>query len=898
MKFQRFVIVTGIFAGVWIAIAAPEMTVDSGLKPPEKSVEMLIEDLADDRYRTREEATRQLWSMGEKALPELEKFTTWKDPEKIYRAKELVRKIQLRITPGTDPQVLLLIERYEKASANEKSGLLMQLKTKRAWWQALKLFTNDTDPATRSRSLQVMEGVAVMAARECLLKENATGAKEFLEMAPVDASGLLALADFHRSQGTLEAELKRAKTIDSKKSTAWQLALHRSSGNLEAAREAAIAAGEPKIAAAMAALLGDPLPWLEIKRSDGDDSNANASTSKVYTDLAMKRWQGKPIRPLDLNPLILEAGSPNQYEAQGGMNALFSLGEIEIAEKELTKNQPSQAFTYFESTDRVPEALKAIGLDPQNPDYSSWVESRFEKMIKQDDAAEEHGSMTSGLPLISLAIFLEQRGLHEEIKSAFAKPLENLAATDEKKFIDFLQLLFNGPSGNYISGAPEFAKQTAIAWAGEKEERWDDLINAAFGGEDHISEIWNWLAELAPQASRVERLGGMMALSRMGRDPTNVRDQWLTLAWKHIDDTPPDQQIESLKLLALSLRSLTSGSYFSADVGNCLKIWDRLPENSRSQFPWLINLADLTALERWEEASGYFLKQIEEMARGTQNPNPQLHAYAAGLLRRAGRLKEAAAHDLWVEKLALGSNVAAIADAYASVYDYDKAADWLARASRQCDPDEPEFGAVLQQYLVMLKEQKKWQQVASVSEVLAHIQLLYQSENQRFNGSGFRFQSDLGRALALVKEDRNGAIVLLEKFYKTYPGDGSLADDFFPALRTVGLMEQHDEWFKQSWTRMTAVIEKFPNCDNTLNTTAWLASRARINLDKAEKYETRALELNPDHAAYLDTMAEILFAKGNRTKALEWSARAINFLPTDPQLRRQNERFRREPLPR
>jgi hypothetical protein len=45
-------------------------------------------------------------------------------------------------------------------------------------------------------------------------------------------------------------------------------------------------------------------------------------------------------------------------------------------------------------------------------------------------------------------------------------------------------------------------------------------------------------------------------------------------------------------------------------------------------------------------------------------------------------------------------------------------------------------------------------------------------------------------------------------------------------------------------------------------------------------------------------MAELQFAKGKRDKAIEWSARAINFAPEDMQLRRQQDRFRSEPLPK
>jgi tetratricopeptide (TPR) repeat protein len=139
---------------------------------------------------------------------------------------------------------------------------------------------------------------------------------------------------------------------------------------------------------------------------------------------------------------------------------------------------------------------------------------------------------------------------------------------------------------------------------------------------------------------------------------------------------------------------------------------------------------------------------------------------------------------------------------------------------------------------------------------------------------------------------------MLGNCYRLFPCDGSLADDFFPALRKAGLIKEHNEWFKASWERMTAVIRQFPDSDNTHNTAAWIASRARQNLDQAEKLVEKALTAKPEQSAYLDTMAEIQFAKGNRAKALEWSQEAVNFMPLDAMLRRQNERFRSGPLPR
>jgi hypothetical protein len=889
MKFQSVAVVAGISAWVWIAAASPEASVEASVKTPEKSLEVLIHELSDVKFRVREEATRKIWMIGEPALGALQETAVGKDPEQAYRARELIRKIQLHITPDTDPAVMALVERYAKATPNEKLGLFAQLHKRRAWRQILKLYATETNPEVQDRLQRSIDGVAVVAARECLEDGDANGAREFLELAPADAAGLLALADFHRGQGTLEAELKRAKTLKGVQADAWQLALYRAAGNLEAARDAATAAGELKISAAMAALLGDPLPWLRKNQVAGD----GGAIHKPYTDLAIKRWQGNTLRASDLEPLVRSVNSKNRGERPNGINSLFLLGETDLAEGAYKNDSPLEAFTYFESLERIPQALKTLGLDPDKPDYAGWVEKRIEHLSK-DDAGEDHEVSMDIPELMKLANFLERRGLNGQNAEAFLKPLAALAEKDAKEFTDFLATLFGGSPSERgeTEAAPQLARQVAITWAGDNAERWDEVIVAAFGGQDETMALWDWLLVLDPKATRVERFDGMLALCGMGRDPQKLREKWLALAWEAIRATPAEKRTPSLLTLAYLSR-------LCPDVATSLKVWDLLPEEQRGEVPWRLHILDLTAAGRWDEAAEFYLNLIDRLAKARQDSQPWLRASAAACLRKAGRAEEAAVQDALVEKLALGNNALEIANGYAEGYDFGRAADWWARAASQSDPTTNYFEYALQYHVQTLLDQGDWKAVASVSEVRAQMAASVDiSSEKALARLRVRLQADLGRALANLKVDRAGSLAILGNCHRLFPSDGSLADDFFPALRKMGLMKEHDEWFKISWDRMVAVLAQFPGSDNTRNTAAWLASRARLNLDEAQADEEKACALNPDQYAYLDTMAEIQFAKGNRAKALEWSTRAVNFMPMDPLLRRQYERFRSAPLPR
>lgn len=887
MKVPLRVVFASLAACSPLAAGAPEL---APLPTPQASgnaIEARVRDLGDESFRVREKATREIWELGEAALPALKEAAGSASPEQAYRARDLLRKIQLHITPQTDPSVTALVERYLKAPPSEKASLFGKLKGKRAWRQMLKLYASETQDGLREKLRPAMHGVAVRAAREHLVRGDPDTAREFLEMAPADTEGLLALADFHRSHGTLEAELKRAKEAPGREAAAWRLALERAAGNLQAARDAADAAGEPQIAASMAALAGDPLPWLR-ETVDEEEEDALAA---AYAQVAAKRWSGEAAgRKTGLEPFTRALSARSRRQKGAALNALFLLGEIRTAESAFAADEPLAAFLYFEALEKIPEALEALGLDPDHPDYQPWIRKRL-TALAADEIEDQHELSSASEELVALANFLEHRGLIQQAFEAFSGPLADLAAKDAGEFTDFLRALFSG--GGEQTGAPMLAKRVGIIWAGDDDRRWDELVFAAFGDDDISSAWWDWLHELVPVASRVERLDGMFALHGIGADPAGLRERWLDRAWSAVDEAPE----EARGPLAGRIWDLVSQT---GDVANSLKAWELLPEEKRNAVFWGQRLIQLSATENWDEAAALILGQIDALREAKQVPGAELHAYAAAALRRAGRENEAAVHDAWADKLALGSPAyaARIGNGYAYGCDYRRAGEWWARAACEADPADDQFALVLKLHADELLEQRRWKQSAAVSEVIARI---YAGSEYRWsNPLPFmhqRLQADVSRALANLETERARSIATLERCHRNFISNGSLADFFFPALREAGLIEQRDRWFNETWQLMETLMRNYPGSDNTRNTAAWFAARARLKLDAAKSILEVALAANPRQAAYLDTMAELHFAMGRRDQALDWSRRAVNFAPDDSQLRRQQERFRFAPLP-
>lgn len=883
-----------------LPLAAPAVGGAPPAEPPpardtasvsQASIPDLIADLSNESFASREAATRQLWERGEAAVADLRNAANGNDPEAAFRARELLHKIELHIMPDTDPSVISLVERYQKANVNEKISLFKAMREKRAYRQILKLYATETDPRLRSELQASVANIATLAARERLVAGDAAGARELLELAPADARNLMALAAFHRANGTLEEELNRAKSSKAKGASAWQLALHRAAGNFSEAQAAAVEADEPLLAATMAMLAGDPVPWLKFHqttRRPGQDAD-------IYTALALKRWQDGDLRKSDLETAVKLLTSRNQTNRALAFSAMFLLGEPEPAHAAFIKSSPLDAFLYFEALERVPEALSALGLDPDNPDYSGWAATRFKRILDEPDASDAPTT-----ELVALANFLENRGLNDDLAKAFDPQLERLAKKDTDAFTGFLGSLF-GSRLVRSSGVVGPLMRSGTAWAGDNEERWESLIIAVFGDEDEYLASWKWLAELKPDATRKERLAAMLALSGYGPDPDHLRDAWLALVWAAIDKADANQQ-------APLLRHLSSLIGQTGDAATSLKIRSLRPpgEPVVDELDGLY-LLQCSAAGRWDDAANLVLKLLSNKqdrdSNNTTDPNirPDLHAYAAACLRRAGHADEAAVHDAWVEKLALGDAAAyvRIGHGYALGGDYARCSLWWDRAVCEASPATDNYATILNTHAADLVERGLWQRAAAESEALAQ---LYSGAN--FISSSplaflrLRVQADESRAFSLLANDRDKALVLLEKCHALLPCDGSLADHFFPALRQAGLLKEHDAWFEKTWEGLQAVIARYPESHNSRNTAAWLAARALRHLDEAETHLNKALATHPNQAAYLDTMAELQFARGHREQAVEWSNKSVNFMPTDDDVRRQNWRFINDPFPK
>ena len=143
--------------------------------------------------------------------------------------------------------------------------------------------------------------------------------------------------------------------------------------------------------------------------------------------------------------------------------------------------------------------------------------------------------------------------------------------------------------------------------------------------------------------------------------------------------------------------------------------------------------------------------------------------------------------------------------------------------------------------------------------------------------------------LAAGKHDQSLANMRISQ--AAYPGNIDLAEDLIPELEAADLQDAADELFAKVYAPNEQVCADYPRNASAHNNLAWLAARSGRKLDEALSHARRAVDLEPESAAYLDTLAEALYRTGNRQEAIGLARRCLAQEPENEHFRQQLERF-------
>jgi len=149
------------------------------------------------------------------------------------------------------------------------------------------------------------------------------------------------------------------------------------------------------------------------------------------------------------------------------------------------------------------------------------------------------------------------------------------------------------------------------------------------------------------------------------------------------------------------------------------------------------------------------------------------------------------------------------------------------------------------------------------------------------------------RARGFIKEGKlDAAVRELELARQALPGDMRLAETMVPELDKAGRRQAADELLEKVCERVQHVCDLFPESAGHHNNLAWGSAKCGRRLDEAFEHARQAVRLAPENAAYLDTLAEVHFQRGDRDEAIRLIRRCIEMEPENQHFREQLVRFR------
>ena len=100
-------------------------------------------------------------------------------------------------------------------------------------------------------------------------------------------------------------------------------------------------------------------------------------------------------------------------------------------------------------------------------------------------------------------------------------------------------------------------------------------------------------------------------------------------------------------------------------------------------------------------------------------------------------------------------------------------------------------------------------------------------------------------------------------------------------LEEKNYKKESAEYFKKYMKYYESLLDQSPVNSTAMNDWAWSAALCNKSLDKAEKLARNAVKLAPGNANLLDTLAEVLFRKGDSEEAVKVQTKACELVPPD-----------------
>ncbi len=858
--------------------------------PTAEEIGRAVEALAEESFEVRERASEFLWRAGPAAEPALQKALTSSDAEVAARAASILLQFRYGIYCDTPGEVVTLIGRYRYGTQAARLAVLKSLLDKGETNTLLTLLKTEPDEQSRKQLTDGLLKDLDKLAGSLFIKGDWDKAERLLEIGATSDEGMRNYAAYlllRRQQAARISELQaRIASVPPADWVpgfvgAWPVDakllayLLRSTGDLRGAHSAAEHASDPLLRAGILFELGDWRRLAELHR--GSPQKTTATLAGGIVDLGYAAAYNRL------------AGNASEFEksvvgikklAERKPNKLWYCGETliineryEDAVELLKEGRRTAAFEILCLQLRFGDAVRLAGVADVRGPYSPWLVQP--EPGTRSTSVQRRDRFAMGLCLASMLFRLNQK---EQAARLFSE-LGRAAAEDNNLSLRSVC------EAEYEAGLRDQAFEHAAAVL---SRGWNtSLLGTLFPEHRDTAGIWwRFFCQKHLQEPRNITIGRLRRFLQPTPPLDTAGADWMSLA---AEAQAVLQRLNSSEqgkwLTAIAQTYLARGEPRSAQ--SCLRSAAHLAP-SVSTF---IQLGDLAAEDtQWERAAQWYLLAWE---KDRTKPTPLFLRGRA--LVQAGDVPEGRRVIEAARILPLGN------------------------AKTRCDFAEDLHGRGLTD-----EARRQWEwtvrtgqfQSAPVNQAAERLGDLAAGEDDlkaaaywqwplmrclRTSTSNLGIAGYLRRAHLIHKARARGLIAAgkideavdeIRLSHAALPGEVELVLELGPLLEQSGRRQEADRLFAKVFAVHETVCNDFPRSAAHRHHLARLAAGSGRRLDEAMQHANRAVALDPNNAAYLSTLAELHFQRGDREQAIELAQRCAELAPEQKQFFEQLRRFK------
>jgi hypothetical protein len=869
-----------ILAAVCVSGAALADPEPDKAKPATKDqIAKWIRQLGDGDFDTREKASEELWKHAREAEAALRAAVKSDDAEIGRRATDIVERLDDGIYPDTKKELVEFRDKYRSGDDAARQMAIRGLLTggKPGLTILLKLINTEKDDATRAQIWQQIAPQALEAMPGRLAEGDRAAVEELLDLGL--GSELPVVREWYAAYWFRRGELakridllKDRKNLSPENHAALLATLYRVQGDYRKAYALAPAAKNEPL---LLSILFDEGNWKDLVKLTAANAQANVPDMQALVAL-LQRLSGDDKSADDaLNHIRDNAEQTDPWQTA---RALLLNGRAADGMTVLGKSKHRlMMLELLVSRYQFKEALELIDKVKDKPDDNEEP-YRF-------DVLQARTFYLLGEHEHALKIFKSLGERIEKADPAVNNPsvcsflidtenklgLRDLACEHCTSLLQrFGQEQFNIPLNDVF---PERGDTSAVWW---------EFLRSKYPNDDPPETMKRLRSILEGKMPPKDFTALATDAVLLGRDlPEDRRPRWFLALADAGKDASADALVKDCLEKAVTAAEAIAKNKTKEDGANDA-------EASAA----LLRLADYHADKKeWEKAAEQYGRI---WALDKKEPLPAFlrgHALVEAGKEKEGKLLMELAHDL---------PLADAAARYRFARELDKRG-FADAAQEECQLivringyDEPWFTEEALKALGQNARAKKDYAKASDAYARALLCHLHAEAEYRFTTGNlvvpcsYHYNRALAALAAGKLDEMKGAI---QTCLALLPGDINLAIYLLPDLEKQGHKKEAAELFDKVWAVHESLCKDHPKSAWGHNNLAWLSVRCRRNLDQGLKHAKTAVELSPDNAGYLDTLAEAHFQNGDKDKALELIKKCISLDPKYSYFGRQLKRI-------